>query len=83
MDAEFEWDECKAAENVTKHGVSFETARLVFKDIFAIERPDNRFDYGEQRFNIVGMVQDRLLSVIYAVRGQRIRIISARGAAPK
>ena len=62
--------------------MSFEAARLAFKDVFAVERVDNRFDYGEERFNILGMVQDRLLSVIYSVRGHRIRIISARAVVP-
>jgi uncharacterized DUF497 family protein len=82
MDAEFEWDEDKAAESYLKHGVTFANAKLVFKDPFAVERLDDRFDYGEERFNILGMVRNRLLSVVYAIRDERIRIISARGAEP-
>ncbi len=34
----FEWGETKAAENYAKHGVSFETATEVFRDMFAVER---------------------------------------------
>lgn len=82
MVLEFEWDENKAAENYAKHRVTFLAARAVFQDAFAIERADDRFEYGEERFNIVGMAGNRLLSVIYSIRGGRIRIISARGAEP-
>jgi uncharacterized DUF497 family protein len=78
----FEWDEAKAAENYTKHGISFATAIRVFDDAFAIERPDDREDYGEDRYSILGMVDGRLLYVAYTVREGVIRIISARGAEP-
>jgi uncharacterized DUF497 family protein len=78
MQAEdFEWDETKASENYAKHGVSFETARAVFKDAFAVEELDDREEYGEERFTIVGMVADALLFVAYTLRGTRIRLISA------
>ena len=60
----------------------FAAARDVFKDPFAIEQLDDREDYGEDRFIIVGMVEGRLLFVAYTVRGESIRIISARGAEP-
>lgn len=46
MSEAFEWDEVKAGENYVKHGVSFETATEIFKDPFAIERLDDREDYG-------------------------------------
>jgi uncharacterized DUF497 family protein len=36
-DGEFEWDDQKAVDNYSKHGVSFEAAREAFKDPFAIE----------------------------------------------
>lgn len=62
--------------------MTFATAKLVFKDPFAIEWRDDRFDYGEERFNILGMVENRLLSVSYTVRDERIRIVSARRAEP-
>ena len=80
--AAFEWDEAKAAENYAKHGVSFETARRVFEDVFATERLDDREDYGEERFIILGMVDGRVLFVVYTLRDNTVRIISARGAEP-
>jgi uncharacterized DUF497 family protein len=49
MKLEFEWHDAKAAANVRAHGVSFELAKTVFRDPFAIERLDDRADYGEER----------------------------------
>ena len=83
QDEAFEWDDDKAAKNWLDHGVRFETAREVFKDMFAIEWTDDRHGDGEERFVTVGMVEDRLLFVSYTLRGERIRIISARGAEPR
>lgn len=77
-----EWDEAKARSNVERHGVTFGAARLVFDDPFAIEWLDDRFDYGEERYAIIGVVEGRLLFVAYAMSDEVIRIISARGAEP-
>lgn len=78
---EFEWHDAKAEANYRNHGISFELAKAVFKDPSAIERLDDRQDYGEQRFVIIGMGEDeRLLFVAYTEREGRIRIISARRA---
>jgi uncharacterized protein len=82
MNDAFEWDEAKAAENYAKHRVSFEAAIEVFKDPFAIERLDDREDYGEDRYSILGMVDGRILYVGFTLRNGTIRIISARGAEP-
>jgi uncharacterized DUF497 family protein len=49
---------------------------------FAIERLDDRHDYGEERYVIIGMMEGRLLSVAYTMRNDVIRIISARAATP-
>ena len=81
-DDQFEWDDAKAAANLAKHKVSFETARGVFTDPFAVEREDNSESYDEPRFTILGMVDGRLLFVAYTLRDDIIRIISARGADP-
>jgi uncharacterized DUF497 family protein len=58
--------------------VSFEVAKTVFQDAFAIDRLDDRENYGEERFVIIGMAKGHiLLFVAYTERGERIRIISA------
>jgi hypothetical protein len=62
--------------------VHFEAAERAFNDPFALEWLDDRFDYGEDRYNLLGMVEGRLLFVAYTLRNDVIRIISARGAEP-
>jgi len=81
MKLEFEWDDAKAEANLRAHGVSFELAKTVFKDPFAIERLDDREDYGEERFVIIGMAAGGVvLFVACSEREGRMRIISARRA---
>lgn len=81
MKLEFEWHAAKAEANLQAHGVSFELAKTVFKDPFAIELLDDREDYGEERFVIIGMAEGQiLLFVAYTEREERIRVISARRA---
>ena len=41
-----------------EHGVSFELATTVFRDPFAIDRIDDRADYGENRFVIIGAAEE-------------------------
>ena len=82
QDDAFEWNDDKAALNWRNHDISFEMARDVFKDAFAIDWDDHGQDESEDRFVTVGMVENRLLFVSYTLRGERIRIISARLAEP-
>lgn len=79
----FAWDEQKAAQNVRKHGVSFEEAMSVFLDENAIEFFDPDHSGREDRFLMLGVSwRLRLLVVHYVLRrqGRQIRIISARKA---
>lgn len=62
----FEWDAEKAASNLGKHGVSFEEARTVFYDEFAVQFFDNDNPADEDRFLLLGMSTDaRLLLVCH------------------
>jgi uncharacterized protein len=81
-DGAFARDEAKAAANAVRHGVTFAAARGVFADPFALEWRDERVDYGEDRYIVIGMAAGRLLYVAYTLRGDTIRIISARAAEP-
>ena len=81
-DGAFQWDDSKAAANYAKHGVTFEAARDAFKDRFALDWIAEGHNDGEPRFATLGMVEDRLLFVAYTLRGDAIRIISARLAEP-
>lgn len=81
-DSRFQWDDAKAASNIADHGVSFEAACEAFVDPFALDWLDESEDYGEDRYAMIGMADGRLLYVAYTIRGDAIRIISARGAGP-
>lgn len=76
----FEWDAQKGKQNYAKHGITFEIACGAFKDPFAIELLDERKHYDEDRYILIGMAGVTLLFVAYTLRGEAIRIISARGA---
>ena len=78
----FAWDDVKARRNVQKHGVSFEEAKSVFLDLFAIESFDVMHSTDEDRFIIVGRSnRDRVLVVAFALPDEEtIRLISARQA---
>lgn len=79
----FEWDPVKAASNAKKHKVTFELAKSVFYDDFAIQFFDEEHAADEDRFLLLGMSSDaRLLLVCHCERddGDVIRIISARKA---
>ena len=83
QDDDFEWDDNKAAQNLAKHTVSFDTARLAFDDAFGVSRQDVREAFTENRFLLLAMAHERLLAVVYAIRNERVRIISARPAEPR
>jgi uncharacterized DUF497 family protein len=61
MKQEFEWDVEKAEANSRRHGVGFEQAVKAFFDPFAVERIDDREDYGEERVNLVAMCEGSML----------------------
>jgi len=80
----FEWDPNKAATNFEKHGVTFEEATTVFYDDQARMDDDPDHSIGEHRELICGRsAEGRLLLVSFTERGEAIRIIHARVAAPK
>jgi uncharacterized DUF497 family protein len=75
----FEWDPRKAAQNLRKHGVSFQEAATVFGDPLALTFDDPDHSITEQRYITVGMSSEgRVLIVAHADRGENIRIVSAR-----
>ena len=75
----FEWDKIKAAENLRKHGVSFDEATTVFGDPLAITFLHPAHSFEENRFLTFGSSsQGRLIVVSHTDRSDRIRPISAR-----
>lgn len=80
----FEWNSAKATANLKKHGVTFEEAKSVFYDDFAVQFYDSEnSELEEERFLMLGLSSEsRILIVCHCERdsGNTIRIISARKA---
>jgi uncharacterized DUF497 family protein len=79
----FEWNTAKAVTNIKKHGVSFEEAKSVFFDDFAVQFFDQENFGTEDRFLMLGMSNEtNLLLICHCERddGNTIRVISARKA---
>ena len=80
----FEWDETKNRQNRKKHGVSFETAALVFDDPYALTKRDVHAE--EERFMTLGAIGPGAILLVVHVSlensggEETIRIISARAA---
>jgi uncharacterized DUF497 family protein len=81
MALRFEWDPRKAEANLAKHGVIFEEAATVFGDPLGRIATDPRHSVGEERFVLLGVSRGhRFLAVMFAERGDGVRLISARPA---
>lgn len=76
---EFEWNHEKAESNRQKHGVSFEEATKVFAREILTQLQTHG---GEERYAAIGFAGAKALVVVFTERQGRIRIISARKAAP-
>jgi uncharacterized DUF497 family protein len=77
---EFEWDEAKSETCLLERGFDFTYVIRVFLDPCRLVRADTRWDYGEDRYQLLGRIEGRVFFVAYTLRGQTIRIISARKA---
>jgi uncharacterized DUF497 family protein len=75
---DFDWDEAKARANELKHGISFVTGARIFLDPDRFEWDVSRAADREVRSKAAGFVEGRLLVVVFTVRNQTCRIISAR-----
>ena len=79
---EYEWNAAKAAANRRKHGVGFD-AVLDFDWTSALVVADELADYGEPGWLALGLIGERLHSLAFTIRGERIRVISLRAASRK
>ena len=79
----FEWDDAKAESNEAKHKVPFEFATRVFLDDGRIDLDASRVQDGEDRRKAIGRIDGLLYVVVYTMRGDVCRIISARRANAK
>ena len=75
-----EWDPAKARSNRKKHGVDFADAAVALEDEFAFTIEDTS-SRGEQRFvTLCRDPPDHVIGVVFTLRGDEVRIISARQA---
>ena len=82
----FEWDDAKNRSNLKKHGVEFETAKLVFEDPHQMSVQDRIVD-GEERWQTFGFVDGLIVMAAHTLREEDgeevIRFISVRSATPR
>jgi uncharacterized protein len=76
--AEFEWDDAKASANEAKHSVRFAYAAAVFLDENRLDLDTTRADDGEERRKAIGLIEGKLDTVVYTLRGSVCCLISAR-----
>ena len=75
----FTWSERKRAINLKDHGLDFIDAARVFEgSTYTFE--DDRFDYGEQRFETLGLLAGVPVSIVHTETEDEIRVISFRKA---
>ncbi len=77
---EFEWDETKSKNCFAKRGFDFAYVLRAFIDPQRLIKQDKRWDYGEERYQLLAAVTGRVFFVAYTSRKNSIRIISARKA---
>jgi uncharacterized DUF497 family protein len=77
MGIAFEWDENKRRRNLERHGVDFADILPLFGQE-AIIFEDDRKDYGERRYILLGELHGQFFQVAFTVRETRVRLISAR-----
>jgi uncharacterized DUF497 family protein len=72
----FEFDESKSLVNLSKHGINFIDAQLLWKDPSLLEIPAKTED--EPRYLVIGLINEKLWSAVITYRGENIRLISVR-----
>ena len=77
---DFEWDQLKSDDCYIQRGFDFEAVIDVFRDPCRLVEADDRWDYGEDRFRLIGKLDEKCFVVIFTHRLNVIRIISARRA---
>ena len=79
---QFEWDPAKNDSNLAKHGISFVAASQVFEDPGHVVLDSTKPGNGERRYKAIGIIDDKLFTVIFTERSANRRIISARRSRP-
>ncbi len=76
----FEWDKQKNRANAEKHGLDFADAYKVFESPMLVKL-DDRKDYGEDRWIGVGLMDMRVVVIVFTEpKENTVRVISFRKA---
>ncbi len=75
----YEWNETKNRANISKHGLSFEDANIVFSGP-CVAFEDTRRDYDEKRFITLGQLAGPVVVIAHTSRNEDTRAISMRKA---
>jgi uncharacterized protein len=76
----FEWDEDKSEHCFVQRGFDFAHAARAFFDPNRVVNADIRRSYGEERYQLMGLIEQRLFVVVYTLRPDAMRNMSARKA---
>jgi uncharacterized DUF497 family protein len=81
----FEWDDSKAKQNRSRHGISFAAAVTAFDDPLQLRSGDIAHSTPQEEREILIGRKDGgvIVTVIFTTRGEVIRLISARRAERK
>ncbi len=74
----FEWDERKRRANIEKHGLDFYDVGAVF-DSPHVDVP-SAYGGKENRYLAIGLLEGRIVTVVYTNRSEAVRVISFRRA---
>jgi len=75
----FEWDAGNKQKSLVKHEVSNEECEESFFDYNKEIQKDNLHSINEKRYVLIGQTkQNRLLYIVFTIRKDKIRVISAR-----
>ncbi|MCF8191025.1 MAG: BrnT family toxin [Polynucleobacter sp.] len=77
---DFEWDMAKSDLCQISRNFDFTYVLSVFIDPNLLIEKDQRWDYGEERFRALGVIDEKVFVVIYTKSPSAMRIISARRA---
>lgn len=72
----FEFDEAKSQANLSKHGIDFIDAQLLWNDPRLLEIPAKTED--EPRYLVIGLINGKHWSAVITYRSPHVRLISVR-----
>lgn len=77
---DFEWDLAKSNSCQISRNFDFTYVIPIFSDPTLLVEHDQRWEYGEERFRALGLIDEKVFVVVFTRRNRAIRIISARRA---